>query len=51
MAIKIIRVGEKYLAEVTPPHGGGNAWSATEPLGATELIQELTSRLSPNRHR
>lgn len=44
MAIKITRVEEKYLAEVTPPHGGGVAWSTTEPLGASELIRELTSR-------
>ena len=44
MAIKITRVADKYLADVTPPHGGGVAWSATEPLSAKELIQELTER-------
>lgn len=44
MAIKITRVEDKYLAAVTPPHGGGVPWSTTEPLGASELIEELTSR-------
>lgn len=44
MAIKITRAADKYLAEVTPPHGGGVPWKTTEPLGAKQLIQELTNR-------
>jgi hypothetical protein len=44
MAIKITRANDKYLAQVTHPHGGGIAWSTTEPLGANELIQELRGR-------
>ena len=44
MAIRITRANNKYLARVTPPHGGGIAWSTAEPLGANELIQELKSR-------
>ena len=44
MAIKITCVGDKYLADVTPPHGGGIAWSTAEPLSATELIRELADR-------
>lgn len=42
MAIKITRVGDKYLADVTPPHGSGIAWSTPEPLRAKELIRQLT---------
>lgn len=44
MAIKITRVGDKYLGDVTPPHGSGIAWSSAEPLCATELIQQLTEQ-------
>jgi hypothetical protein len=43
MTIRITRVRDQYVAEVTPPHGGG-AWTTTEPLGAPELIEELTRR-------
>ena len=44
MAIEITRDGGRYLAEVTPPHGGGIAWTTTAPIGAEELIRELASR-------
>ena len=44
MTIAITRVRDRYLAEVTPPHGGGIAWTTASPLGATELIRELMSR-------
>lgn len=43
-AIRITCVGDKYLADVTPPHGGGIAWSTPEPLSAKELIRELADR-------
>jgi hypothetical protein len=44
MAIEISRVGDQYRAEVTPPHGGGSPWTTSAPLGAKELVRELTSR-------
>lgn len=44
MAIKITRVGDKYLADVTPPHRGGIAWSTAERLAAKELSRELADR-------
>jgi hypothetical protein len=44
MAITITRTGDGYLAEVTPPHGGGTPWATSVPLGAWELVQELTRR-------
>lgn len=44
MAIKITRVADKYLADVSPPHGNRIAWRTPEPLGATDLIRELTAR-------
>lgn len=44
MAIKITRVEDKYMADVTPPHAGGISWRTTEPMGANELIQELLNR-------
>ena len=43
MAIEISRVGDQYRAEVTPPHGGGSPWTTSAPLGAKELVRELTS--------
>jgi hypothetical protein len=44
MAVTIRRIGDGYLAEVTPPHGGGTAWTTPAPIGAEELVRELTSR-------
>lgn len=43
MPVKIIRVGQSYRAEVTPPHGGGDLWSSPA-LSADELIKELLAR-------
>jgi hypothetical protein len=44
MPIRIDRVGDGYVAEVTPPHGGGIAWASPAPLAAEELARELTDR-------
>jgi hypothetical protein len=44
MTIRITRVRDTYVAEVTPPHGGDRAWTTTEPLRARELIEELSRR-------
>jgi hypothetical protein len=44
MAITIRRVGDRYLAEVTPPHAGGTAWTTPAPLEAQELIRDLLGR-------
>ncbi len=44
MAIMISRKGDGYVAEVTPPHGGGTPWSTSAPVSARELVQELTRR-------
>lgn len=34
MAIKVRRTDDRYLASVSPPHGGGGYWSSPEPLAA-----------------
>jgi len=44
MTITISRVGDRYAAEVTPPHGGGIPWAAAEPMTARELARALTVR-------
>jgi len=44
MAILIRRVGELYEAEVTPPHGGGQAWRSDAPTGQDELVARLRER-------
>ena len=44
MAITISQLGDKYVAEVTPPHGGGVPWATEEPMGAQELVRALTAR-------
>lgn len=41
MAIVIEKVGERYVAEVTPPHGRGSAWSSPEPMSRDDLIAAL----------
>lgn len=43
MAIKITRNGELFLAQVTPPHGGGRPWESSEPMTLDRLITELLS--------
>ncbi len=40
MAIKIRRVGDRYEATVTPPHGSVG-WSTPEPLTVDELDRKL----------
>jgi hypothetical protein len=44
MVVTISRDGDGYLAEVTPPHAGGTTWSTSVPVGARELVRELTRR-------
>jgi hypothetical protein len=44
MAIRIERVGGKYSAVVTPPHGRSTSWRTTEPLILTDLIDALSRR-------
>jgi hypothetical protein len=44
MPIVIEKVNDLYLAEVTPPHGGGARWSSEEPMSRDELIAALTAR-------
>jgi len=44
MAITISRNGDGYVAEVTPPHAGGTAWSTSVPVSARQLVRELTRR-------
>lgn len=41
MPITIRRVGETYLAEVTPPHGDGVSWSSPRPVGRDDLVAAL----------
>ena len=44
MPITISRSGDGYLAEVTPPHGGGTAWATPEPMRARQLVRALLDR-------
>lgn len=43
MAIRIRRVDSKYIAEVTPPHGGGSRWASPGPMSADDVIAKLRS--------
>jgi hypothetical protein len=44
MAILIRKFGDLYEAEVTPPHGGEQAWKTVVPLSVDELIAALKER-------
>jgi hypothetical protein len=44
MPIVIRKDGEFYMAEVTPPHGQGVAWSTPQPMSRDELIEALRER-------
>lgn len=44
MAIVIFRAGQRFLADVTPPHCDGERWSTPEPMTADELIDALRER-------
>jgi hypothetical protein len=44
MPITISKIGDRYVAEVTPPHGGGIPWATDEPTSAQELVRALTDR-------
>jgi hypothetical protein len=44
MPITIEKVPDGYVADVTPPHGRGEAWSTPTPLSADALIAALRSR-------
>jgi hypothetical protein len=39
--ISIKKIDGLYSADVTPPHGGGETWSTTEPLERDQLVQAL----------
>lgn len=41
MAIVVRRVGDRYSADVTPPHGSGTNWSSSEPTELSLLISQL----------
>lgn len=41
MSITITKVGSKYLAEVTPPHGPGTRWTSPGPVTRDNLISAL----------
>jgi hypothetical protein len=43
MALEIRKVGDQYVAEVTPPHGKGCYWKAEKPMGLDALISKLQS--------
>lgn len=44
MPINIRRVGVRYEAEVTPPHGNGMAWNSERSLTRDEMVQALLER-------
>jgi hypothetical protein len=39
--IQIRRVGDRYEATVTPPHGNGKPWWSPHPMTASDLIDVL----------
>jgi hypothetical protein len=41
MPIVVRKQDDKYIASVTPPHGGGRYWRNDAPLLADELIERL----------
>ena len=41
MPIEITKFGQRYLAEVTPPHGTGTSWTSLQPVNRDELIAQL----------
>jgi hypothetical protein len=41
MSITITKVGSKYVAEVTPPHGSGTPWTSARPVTRDDLIATL----------
>ena len=41
MAISIKKIGDAYLARVTPPHGGGRDWEIATPTAREQLIRQL----------
>jgi hypothetical protein len=43
MPISIRRIGDGYVATVTPPHGENTTWSAAEPMTRGDLIDQLRS--------
>jgi hypothetical protein len=40
MAIEITRSGDRFMVEVTPPHG---EWRSLAPMSATEVLAELSA--------
>jgi hypothetical protein len=44
VAIVIARVGDRYEATVSPPHGRGTEWTSPESLTADELVADLLER-------
>lgn len=43
MPIRIRREENRYLAEVTPPHGRGVEWTSDSPMTLDDLIKRLQS--------
>jgi hypothetical protein len=41
MAITITKVGSRYVAEVTAPHGSGMRWSSPAPATRDDLVSTL----------
>lgn len=41
MAIVISRVGDRYTAVISPPHGAGVHWTSPEPMTKDSLIDAL----------
>jgi hypothetical protein len=42
--IRIAKTGDRFSAEVTPPHGSGRPWETPEPLPLNELIAALRAQ-------
>ena len=41
MTINIQKINDRYIAEVTPPHGKNSHWKSAKPMPADSLIKEL----------
>ncbi len=44
MSILIKKIGDKFTARITPPHGKGHYWETIEPLDINVLVEKLLER-------
>jgi hypothetical protein len=42
--IRIAKTGDRFSADVTPPHGSGSPWETPAPLFPSDLIAALRAQ-------